>query len=72
MLQGIDLFAHGSISRLGSTGFGATMASVSFAFAVGVGATTRAASSLVAALSELLGSSGEEDMVFMETKRILN
>ena len=45
------------------TGFGATVASVSFVFAVGVGATKSAASSLVAALSELRGLSAEKDMV---------
>ena len=44
------------------TGFGATVASVSFVFAVGVGATKSAASSLVAALSELRDSPAEEDI----------
>ena len=43
------------------TGFGATMTGVWFIFVVGVGATTSAESSLVAAFPELRNASADED-----------
>eukprot|EP00614_Pseudopedinella_elastica_P024068 CAMPEP_0172620382 /NCGR_PEP_ID=MMETSP1068-20121228/103111_1 /TAXON_ID=35684 /ORGANISM="Pseudopedinella elastica, Strain CCMP716" /LENGTH=163 /DNA_ID=CAMNT_0013427619 /DNA_START=207 /DNA_END=699 /DNA_ORIENTATION=- len=54
-VTGVGSVAVGDVLERGfafGTGFGPTMAGVSFGFVVGVGATRSAASSLVAALSE--------------------